>query len=392
MRKRVSEVPRLTIVLLALTLLWMPSNSVASEGEEAAEADSQESSNPLPVNISGHAMFRYTWSLDLDDPNGAELYNLRLYLERSFEGISLYAEPRFRQTPLRSFSPSNIWVQEAWVAFDEFHDSVGTLRAGLIYNRTGLSWDRSWFGNLVYLNGLKLDPDYGIEAVGTPEWDLGGNATAGLHYGLQFFPVEDGLNGFFAPSFKLDRLNATPAGGWPIDFDSAPGYTERDIIVGEIAPTLSIGDVSLRAGLSVARSRLVRQASDDFAGAQGRELTLGVKGELGWKGFSVHGEWLRQQTRGIDVSSQADQRIIEYGLAGLAYTWSRETRWLRDVELRVNGSHVHYHFADVDEWFVAPGLHVRLHKLLGVTAEYVRWEFADREVVDRVEWILHAYF
>lgn len=41
---------------------------------------------------------------------------------------------------------------------------------------------------------------------------------------------------------------------------------------------------------------------------------------------------------------------------------------------------------------MAPGLHARLHKLAGMTVEYVHWEFDGVEVVDRIEWILHGYF
>lgn len=374
-------------LIVVCLLVCLPTSAAAGESSSDEESDP-----PPPVSVSGHAMFRYTWKLDPADQSGAEIYNLRLYLDRSFEGISFHAEPRLRQTPLRSFSPSNVWIQQAWVAFDKYKERVGTLRAGLISDRTGLTWDNSWVGNLVYLNGLKLDPDYGIEAVGEPSVSLGGDRELTFQYGLQFLPFEDGLNGFFAPPSKLERLGATPASGWPIDFDSAPGFSERDMLVAELGPRLSIGEFAVRVGASVARTRLIREETDQIEASRGHDLTVGLEGEIRWAGLAVYAEWLRQHFRGIETSAHPGERAIQYGLAGIAYDWSREAEWLRSLQLRVNGSRVSYEFADAEEWFLAPGAHVRLHRMLGFTAEYVRWNFDGSRVVDRVEWVLHGYF
>jgi hypothetical protein len=81
--------------------------SVSSE-DRTSESRSKSSSDdeadePGPVSVSGHAMFRYTWALDPDDDNGTEIYNLRLYLERSFEGV------RWR------FDGSNVVDRVEWI-------------------------------------------------------------------------------------------------------------------------------------------------------------------------------------------------------------------------------------------------------------------------------------
>lgn len=402
-----------SVALLTIVVLGVSSPAVAgeadgssardeasSEAESSSEANSKSASrgegesaeaepSVPPVNVSGQAMFRYTWSLDPDDRNSAEIYNLRLFLKRSFQGVTLYAEPRFRQTPLRSFSPSNVWIQEAWASFDKYADSVGTAKAGLIYSRLGLPWDDSWFGNLVYLNGLKLDPDYGLEMAGGPSVWSGNNRELKLKYGLQYFPVEDGLNGFFAPDFKLDALGATPSEGVPLDFDSAPNHLESNVLVAEVGPQWKSGPFQLRATVSGMTKSLDRLETESRSASSGRQYAYGVDLEATWHGLSAHAEVLREEVTGFGRGGTR----MDHGLAGIRWRkeWKART-WLRALEARTNVSGVSYRRADAREWFVAPAVHLRLHRLAGVTAEYVRWEFDGRRVVNRVEWILHGYF
>lgn len=360
----------------------------SEEDDDEGDAEEETESTPPPVGISGHAMFRYTSKFVEGGRDSAEIYNLRLYLDRSFEGVTLHAEPRFRQTPLRSFSPSNIWIQQAWIAFDSFADSAGTLRAGLVPTRQGLAWDHSWFGNLVYLNGLKLDPDYGLELFGAPSLELGGDSHLAFRYGVQFLPVEDGLNGFFAPGFKQERLNATPNQGVPLDFDSAPGHTERHIVVGEFLPTLTVGDWTFRTGISARTAKLGRQETSERPARDGRQKLYGAESKIQWRGLSLYGEVLREEVDGFGDGVDS----TDYLLGGVAGRWNSDDTWLRGLEARVNGSRVYYRDERVEEWFFAPGVHVRLHQLAGITAEYVRWQFDGEPVTNRIEWILHGYF
>lgn len=157
------------------------------------------------LRFSGQTMFRLTLKLrDFDRP-AAELYNLRLIAERSVHPFHYVAEVRFRQTPLRAFSPSNTWIQQAYVAWTVTPEL--TLSGGLIYNQLGLFWDGSWFGNLPYLNGHKLDPDMNVEA----KWQRpAASGTPGITAWLQLSPAEDGLNGTFFTSGKVDRLRLPP--------------------------------------------------------------------------------------------------------------------------------------------------------------------------------------
>ena len=79
---------------------------------------------------------------DPDRPS-SEVYNLRLVGTRSVGDVRYLAEIRFRQTPLRSFSPSNVWLQQAYASW--MSPVAGLeLAAGLIYNQLGLFWDGCW--------------------------------------------------------------------------------------------------------------------------------------------------------------------------------------------------------------------------------------------------------
>ncbi|MFU8803212.1 MAG: sodium:solute symporter family transporter, partial [Bradymonadaceae bacterium] len=221
----------------ALVVIGLVAGVMILPGQARAEGDSP----PPVVTVSGEMMMRYTANLLPDSTNSAELYNLRLYLSREFDTWRIFAEPRFRQTPLRSFSPSNFWLQQAWVGYRAPSETV-EINAGLLYRRFGLFWDHSWFGNLPYLDGFKLNPDYGIEVRGRPA--LSGGLS--LDYSTQFFVATDGLNGFWAPPSKLERLNieGEDPRGLPLDFDSAPGYSERHVGVLRLGPNYQRGSLT----------------------------------------------------------------------------------------------------------------------------------------------------
>ena len=60
-------------------------------------------------------------------------------------------------------SQSNVWFQEAYGAITPSpHFNV---RLGKMYQKMGLYWDDSFFGNLLYYSGIMLNPDWGV-----PPW------------------------------------------------------------------------------------------------------------------------------------------------------------------------------------------------------------------------------
>ena len=77
---------------------------------------------------------------------------------------------RFRDSgvPLRPFYVNDdFWL---WEAYGFLDTPLGRLKAGSIYRQFGLFWDDSWWGNVQYMDGLKLRSDYGFSLEDTPEF------------------------------------------------------------------------------------------------------------------------------------------------------------------------------------------------------------------------------
>lgn len=107
-------------------------------------------------------MLRLTTKIDTLTRPSAEIYHIRLVAITKLDPFSVLVEPRLRQAKLRTFSPSNIWIQQTYLTYQTPLPSL-KISGGLIYNQLGLFWDDSWFGNIPYLNGHKLDPDMNLE-------------------------------------------------------------------------------------------------------------------------------------------------------------------------------------------------------------------------------------
>jgi len=88
----------------------------------------------------------------------------------------------------RPFFKSNLWL---WEAYGWVEACDTTFKAGKIWRRFGMDWDGSWYGNVAYFDGWKLDPDWGASAERT--FDFGHGVTAPSF--AQFFFAEDRVNG-----------------------------------------------------------------------------------------------------------------------------------------------------------------------------------------------------
>ncbi|HUZ46625.1 MAG TPA: hypothetical protein VMW54_08310 [Terriglobia bacterium] len=129
----------------------------------------------VPVGISG-ARPRF------------ELYAFSALLDGQKGPWGFHADYRFRTTKLRSFFPGNTWLQQGYV---RYRTPWGEFKAGSFYKRVGLDWDDSFFGNIQYFDGLKLDPEYGLGFEGSHS--LSGRL--GAEYSLQYFSTDSGING-----------------------------------------------------------------------------------------------------------------------------------------------------------------------------------------------------
>lgn len=331
------------------------------------------------IAFGGQTMLRYTTRFaDLDRPS-AEVYNVRLVSQATRGELGFLAELRFRQTKLRSYSPSNVWLQQAhgrWQAGEGVD-----LSAGLIYNQLGLFWDGSWFGNLPYLNGHKLDPDLNLQLhVDRP---LG--KRAGLELWLQASPGEDGLNGTFATANKEARL-------WlPADPEVDPAYREALALRARALPRVELGEqVELALGASLQRSVYDRTLPAGAGTRTGRQLVVGAEATLRlFDRVELSAEQLAEELRGL-----ADAGEVERDYQLLAAQVELPAGRLQRLVAGTSFQRTDYPTEGFDEWFTTARLFGRVNDLLGVTAEYVRWQLGDEDEpeLDRLELILHFYY
>ena len=60
----------------------------------------------------------------------------------------------------RSFFDEKVWFYELYAWLDRRR--LGKFKAGKIWKRFGLDWDGTFWGNVQYYDGMKLDPDWGV--------------------------------------------------------------------------------------------------------------------------------------------------------------------------------------------------------------------------------------
>lgn len=239
--------------IVGLSLLTLVSGAIAQSGSSGGAAETRVGggvylSHYLPVSLTEAEAESeiYTAFLDVDHESGAWAFHV---------------ETRWRDTRLREFYPSTIWLQEAWAAYrapvgdggekdgspgegggSGNPDAVGpanlTLRAGKLYSRLGRFWDGSFFGNVHYFDGLKLDPDFGAEAVLNLPL-----AAATVELRGQYLTNGDRINGALAGR-DLEGLPAGSEGATPV----AALHVEAPLL----GPAETGGEdrLRLRAGLS----------------------------------------------------------------------------------------------------------------------------------------------
>ncbi len=340
---RVSPLPGaagLLSILLALSAL-------AARADEPAPALSVRAPAGTFDLSGGIYLFEY-----LPDLKGAdqkfEIYAFLLNIDAAStdKSYGLHVQTRARDSKLRSYFVSDVWFQEAYVWAKT---PVGDVHAGKFYRKVGVLWDDSFFGNVQYFNGLKLNPDYGVELVGkravTPRF--------GLDYSAQYFANNDHV-----------------AGSLPgRDVESDPTAMQRDTVTARLVPTWSLGaGRSFALGLSGLSGRIERTggaATPSFSLAQ-----AAVDGTLTWGPAIAYVELLKQN--GIKPELTPDLRLGyldgTYLLAGV--------RWqaLPRLNLRVNYSQVDYTDLKATEVELVPGAVVTLRDKLDLIVEYDWWK------------------
>ena len=278
---------------------------------------------------------------------------------------------------LRGFFSSNIWFQEIYAYYRPW--SFATLKAGKVYRKTGIFWDDSFFGNLQYFDGHKLNPDWGLSVEGDKEL-LGGKL--GLEYSLQYFYNSDGING----SLDYGRTVGAPpdanAGNARIYSPSPEGQTDsagnrigelKHVIDARLALTvkptrrvqLTVGASGLNARvLRSFKSGLLMTAVNDeaqFSHAIG-EVTLKLQLSA-TANLRLIGEYTHQWGPGL--------RDADYLLTGARFTW-------KDLAVYCHLSYVRYDLGPaVQEYEVLPGVSYAIGGGLAALVEYNEWQRKD---------------
>ena len=287
-----------------------------------------------------------------------ELYAFSALLDAQHGHWGFHSDYRLRTTKLRSFFPGNTWLQEGYVRYET---PYGEFRAGSFYRRVGLAWDGSFFGNIQYFDGLKLDPEFGVGFQGAHDF----LPRLSAHYSAQYFSTDARINGSLPGR----------------DFVSEPGARAKNDLTARFAPVLHFSrDASLTVGGSLAHGAIDRDAGpnntrDQFAA----DATLQTGPLL------TYGEILRQNVHGVVVLPPQNASYI---LAGV--------RWARGrYQPRFNFSQGNYYgFSGRREYILQPGVTVRLTDGFYFIYEYDFWRsisLASSQTLDRSQNLVLQY-
>ena len=257
--------------------------------------------------------------------------------------VGAHIEARFRDdSPFRSFFDEQVWLYEAY-AFYEFHNGA-RLKVGKVWRRFGLDWDASFWGNVNYYNGQKLDPDWMISYEHT--YTLVPRLTVDVF--AQFLLGEDEVNGSIA-------------GG---DAESSDIYDEE---LGGNVRVVPTWHFDTKTKLALGLSGHVQDISSTI-GSNETATAFAVDLTFDWCGLKAYAEYATHDGTVHEAhyvtGGPSDTKDIL--LVGAQYTFGAFTP-------RVTYSHGEYKNPGGEEDMLVAGVDVRLTNWLTFTFEYVDW-------------------
>jgi|SRR5579884_13508 hypothetical protein len=289
-----------------------------------------------------------------------ELYAFSALVDGHHGPWGFHADYRFRTTKLRSFFPGNTRLQEGYVSYQT---RFGQVKAGSFYRRVGLFWDGSFFGNIQYFDGLKLDPEFGVGFEGDHKL----TKRLGADYSLQYFSTDARVNGSLPGR----------------DFVSEPGARAKNDVTARFAPVWNFTDrTSLSIGGSFARGSIGRDN-----GPHNQRTQAAADATIKVGSWTAYGEVLRQTVSGVVVLPPQN---ATYALVGARWTHGR-------FQPRLNFSQGDYHdLKGGREFIIQPGVTVELADGFSFIYEYDFWRSitaTNKTTLDRsLNFVLHYHF
>jgi hypothetical protein len=326
----------------------------AYEAYKAFEKDS-----PIKIGAGAYHWFNVQrengdFTYGYPGADGAYFYYLGIDAEldpkvNGLSQIGVHTQVRWRDNSLfRTYFTGRTWLYESY-AFGI--TPVGTFKAGKIRNRIGFDWDNSFWGNVAYFDGYKLDPDWGVS------WENRMDLS-------KQFSMESYAQAFFSE----DNVNGSIAGG---DAESAPGFDEDSTFVLRLAPkwhfteTLSLGGGITGFVSEIKSDRAITGLKDETVEGYALDVNLAIAD------FSIFAELL--QSFGIRNPTHyasggpSDESLLFY--LGAQYQFG-------PTLFRTSYSLGEYDDPDGEQDLLVVGADVALTKYLTLILEYVNWTVA----------------
>ena len=310
-----------------------------------------------------------------------EIWALWLELDKEYKGFGAHVQVRAHDlNSLRSTSITPVWFQLAYAYWNP--SKLLKLRIGKIYRSFGLEWDDSFYGSILYYDGLLYNPDWGLSADGGHEFADG---SVSIAYTAQYFIRSDDVQGGYTDKRLVGRVpSEVPFNLANLRRHSPAPESERDsagnpltvidkVVSGRLVLGFKKGELfSLQLGGSaetglVSRNSSVDHIHDDgarFSRFEG-DLTLAV-GPV-----SLMGEYFHQSGPGM--------RDADYLSASAKGTW-------RSLAFRLSSSYVRYYMAPtVEEYLLIPGVTWTVGYGLILYGEYAEWQRRDPRLATTFE-------
>jgi len=263
--------------------------------------------------------------------------------------LGFHAEFRFRETDkFRAFFEDKTWFHELYGFADTRY---GRFRAGKMWSRFGLDWDGSWWGNVPYFDGFKLDPDWGVA------WEyhreIKSNLSLALH--TQFFFAEDQVNGSIVGADPESSDLYEDEHSFFLRAVPRREFTEHSAL--EVGVSLRIGTVKSSLG------------GEETVDSEAVDITYA------WRDLKLYAEYMRHAGTLHEthyVTGGSSDRIDSV-LAGLHYTL-HPARFIGPVTLRHSYSRGKYKNPGGRQELFLYGLTANLNKWLTFYFEYVDWD------------------